>query len=137
MKAVVMRLLDELGMPYRDYGTDSHENCDYPVYAFRAAQAVGSGECERGIVICGTGIGMSICANKVKGVRCALCGEPYSAEYSRRHNNSNMLAMGARVIGPEMAKAIVRVWLATPYEGGRHQRRLDRITEMEEGHYRE
>ena len=99
----------------------------------RAARAVASGECDRGIVICGTGVGISLAANKVKGIRCVVCSEPYSAQMSRLHNNANMLAFGARVIGPELAKMIARVWLETPFEGGRHQRRVDLITRIEKG----
>ena len=98
-----------------------------------AANAVADGECDRGLVICGTGVGISLAANKVKGIRCVVCSEPYSAQMSRLHNNANMLAFGARVIGPELAKMIARVWLETPFEGGRHQRRVDLITRIEKG----
>ncbi len=133
MKQLVKTVLDEMGLAYRDFGTDTAESCDYPVFAARAAKAVASGECDRGIVICGTGIGVSITANKIKGVRCALCSEPYSAKLTRLHNDSNMLAFGARVIGPELARMIVETWLTTPFEGGRHQRRVDLITAVEEG----
>ena len=133
MKQEIKNLLDELGETYRDFGTDTADSCDYPVFGARAAKAVASGECEKGIVICGTGIGISLAANKVKGIRCALCSEPYSAELTRRHNNANMLALGARVIGPELAKMIVKTFLTTPFEGGRHQRRIDLITAIEEG----
>ncbi len=133
MKKEIKSLLDEMGETYRDFGTDTAESCDYPVFGARAAKAVASGECEKGIVICGTGIGISLAANKVKGIRCALCSEPYSAELTRRHNNANMLALGARVIGPELAKMIVKTFLTTPFEGGRHQRRIDLITAIEEG----
>lgn len=133
MKQLVKTILDEMGLAYRDFGTDTTESCDYPVFAARAAKAVASGECDRGIVICGTGIGVSVTANKVKGVRCALCSEPYSAKLTRMHNDSNMLAFGARVIGPELARMIVETWLTTPFEGGRHQRRIDLITAVEEG----
>lgn len=133
MKKEIKSLLDELGESYRDFGTDTTDSCDYPVFAARAAKAVVSGECDKGIVICGTGIGVSLAANKVKGIRCALCSEPYSAELTRRHNNANMLALGARVIGPELAKMIVKTFLSTPFEGGRHQRRVDLITALEEG----
>ena len=133
MKAMVKELLDEMGLSYRDFGTDTTDSCDYPVFAARAAKAVASGECDRGIVICGTGIGVSIAANKVKGVRCALCSEPYSAKLTRLHNDSNVLAMGARVIGPELARMIAQTWLTTPFEGGRHQRRVDLLTALEEG----
>lgn len=133
MKKEVKALLDEMGETYRDFGTDTAESCDYPVFGARAAKAVASGECDKGIVICGTGIGISLAANKVKGIRCALCSEPYSAELTRRHNNANMLALGARVIGPELAKMIVKTFLTTEFEGGRHQRRIDLITALEEG----
>lgn len=133
MKKEIKSLLDEMGETYRDFGTDTAESCDYPVFGARAAKAVASGECEKGIVICGTGIGISLAANKVKGIRCALCSEPYSAELTRRHNDANMLALGARVIGPELAKMIVKTFLSTPFEGGRHQRRIDLIHAIEEG----
>jgi ribose 5-phosphate isomerase B len=119
------------GTTCKDFGTDSTASCDYPLFARAAAEAVASGECETGIVICTTGIGISIAANKVKGIRCALCGDPLSAEMTRRHNNANMLAMGAGMIGPNMAERIVDTFLSTEFEGGRHQRRVDLISEME------
>ncbi|MGN0171510.1 MAG: ribose 5-phosphate isomerase B [Acutalibacteraceae bacterium] len=133
MKQMIKDLLDEMGLAYHDFGTDTDESCDYPRFAFRAAKAVASGECDRGIVICGTGIGMSIAANKIKGIRCALCGDPYSAKLTRQHNDSNMLALGARVTGIELARMIAQIWLTTPFEGGRHQRRIDLISDIEEG----
>ena len=133
MKKEIIALLEDMGLEYKDFGTYDTASCDYPIYGYRAAKAVASGECDRGIVICGTGIGISLAANKVKGIRCVACSEPYSAQMSRMHNNANMLAFGARVIGPELAKMIARVWLETPFEGGRHQRRVDLITEIEEG----
>ena len=133
MKAAVKELLDEMGLSYRDFGTDTEKSCDYPVFGARAAHAVASGECDRGIVICGTGIGMMLAANKVDGIRCVACSEPYSAEMSRRHNDANMLAFGARVVGVELAKMIVRTWLTTPFEGGRHQRRVDMLSALERG----
>lgn len=133
MKAAVKELLDEMGLSYRDFGTDTEKSCDYPVFGARAAHAVASGECDRGIVICGTGIGMMLTANKVDGIRCVACSEPYSAEMSRRHNDANMLAFGARVVGVELAKMIVRTWLTTPFEGGRHQRRVDMLSALERG----
>ena len=133
MKAAVKELLDEMGLSYRDFGTDTEKSCDYPVFGARAAHAVASGECDRGIVICGTGIGMMLAANKVDGIRCVVCSEPYSAEMSRRHNDANMLAFGARVVGVELAKMIVRTWLTTPFEGGRHQRRVDMLSALERG----
>lgn len=134
MKQEIKDLLDEMGLEYKDFGTSDTTSCDYPIYGYRAAKAVASGECDRGIVICGTGVGISLAANKVKGIRCVVCSEPYSAQMSRMHNNANMLAFGARVIGPELARMIARVWLETPFEGGgRHQRRVDLITAIEEG----
>ncbi len=133
MKKEIEGLLEEMGLPYRDYGTCSTDSCDYPIFGVRAAKAVASGECERGIVICGTGIGISLAANKIKGIRCALCSEPFSAELTRRHNDANMLALGARVIGPELAKSIVRVFLTTDFEGGRHARRIAMLTALDNG----
>ena len=133
MKKEIMGLLDEMGLAYKDFGTNERVSCDYPIYAARAAQAVASGECDRGIVMCGTGIGISLAANKVKGIRCALCGDPYSAQMSRLHNDANMLAMGSRVIGPELAKMIARIWLETDFEGGRHARRVNQIMDIENG----
>lgn len=133
LKNEIAVLLDEMGLEYKDFGTYTADSCDYPVYGARAARAVAGGECDRGIVICGTGIGISLAANKIKGIRCALCGDPVSAELTRRHNNANMLALGARIVGPELAKAIVRAFLTTPFEGGRHQRRIDLLTRLEDG----
>ena len=131
LKEAVKAHLDELGLAWRDFGTNSTDSCDYPDYAAPAARAVGSGECDRGIVICTTGIGVSIVANKIAGVRCALCSDPLSAEMTRRHNDTNMLAMGAGIIGQNLALRIVDTWLGTAFEGGRHQRRVDKITALE------
>lgn len=133
MKKDIIALLDEMGLKYKDFGTYSAESCDYPVYGEKAACAVASGECDRGILICGTGVGMSLVANKVPGIRCVVCSEPYSAQLSRMHNDSNMLAFGARVIGSGLACMITKIWLETPFEGGRHQRRVDMITGIETG----
>ena len=127
----VKRHLDELGLEYTDFGTYSMESCDYPIYAKAAAKAVSSGACERGILICGTGIGISIAANKVHGIRAALCSDCFSAEMTRRHNDANMLAMGARVLGTGLALKIVDTFLNTEFEGGRHARRVALIAEME------
>lgn len=132
LKKVVMELLEEKGLAYRDFGTYTTERCDYPVYGAAAAQAVAGGECDRGIVICGTGIGISLAANKIRGIRCVVCSEPYSAKLSRQHNNTNMLAMGSRVVGEDLARMIAAVWLETPFEGGRHQRRVEQLAELEE-----
>ena len=121
----------EQGHEVTDCGTHSAESCDYPDYARPAAQLVADGVCDRGVVLCTTGIGMSIAANKVKGVRCALCHEPLSAEMTRRHNDANVLAMGAGMVGKFMAERIVDVFLTTEFEGGRHQRRIDKVMETE------
>ena len=123
--------LDELGLEYRDFGTYSAESCDYPVYAEAAARAVASGECDRGILVCGTGIGISMAANKIKGIRAALCSDCFSAEMTRRHNDANMLALGARVLGGGLALKIVDTFLTTGFDGGRHRRRIDLITALE------
>ena len=114
-----------------DFGCHGKESCDYPDFAGPAARAVASGECERGIVICTTGIGVSMTANKVKGVRCALCGDPWSAEMTRRHNDANVLAIGAGVTGPLLARQIVTAFLTHEFEGGRHQRRVDKVMSTE------
>ncbi|HLR01204.1 MAG TPA: ribose 5-phosphate isomerase B [Virgibacillus sp.] len=127
----VRNLLEELGIDYEDVGCRCEESVDYPDYALPAAQRVASGEFDRGIFICGTGIGMSISANKVKGVRCALSHDVYSAKLTRLHNDSNVLAMGERVIGPGLATEIAKVWLETAFEGGRHARRVGKITDYE------
>lgn len=129
---IVDYLLKE-GHEVVNFGTDTPASTDYPIYGARVAHAVASGECERGVVICGTGIGISISANKVKGIRCALCSEPVSAKLTRQHNDANVLAMGARIIGPAMAEEIVHTFLTTEFEGGRHSRRVDLITKLENG----
>ena len=131
LKEAVKTWLADWGHEVVDVGADSRDSCDYPDYAAKAAQMIVAGEAERGILVCGTGIGVSITANKVRGIRCALCTDSYMAMMSRAHNNANMLAMGARVIGPGLAEAIVKTWLETPFEGGRHQRRLDKIHALE------
>ena len=132
LKEHIKAYLAAKGITCQDFGTNSAESCDYPVFAQAAAQAVADGRCEQGIVICTTGIGISIAANKVKGVRCALCADSLSAELTRRHNNANMLAMGAGMIGPSLAERIVDVFLSTQFEGGRHARRVNLISEMEQ-----
>ena len=118
------------GINVLDCGCDSQESCDYPTSP-RAAEAVADGRCEKGIVICTTGIGVSITANKVNGIRCALCSDPFCAEMTRRHNDANMLAMGAGIIGPNMAERIVDVFLDTQFEGGRHARRVGLVMDVE------
>lgn len=128
LKKEVMAHLDARGLEYKDFGTYSDANCDYPVYGKAVAKAVASGECERGIIICGTGIGISIAANKVHGIRAALCGDCFSAEATRQHNDANVLALGARVVGPGLALKIVDTFLDTPFSNGeRHIRRIEMI----------
>lgn len=131
LKQDVMHYLDEKGIEYKDYGTYSEDRCNYPEYGYIVAKAVADGECEKGIVLCGTGVGISLAANKVKGIRCVVCSEPYSALLSRQHNDTNMLAMGARVIGTGEALLILETWLNGTYEGGRHQVRIDEISSIE------
>lgn len=130
-KQISKYIKEKYGYEVVNYGTDSTDRFNYPESGKAVAEAVASGEVDRGIVICGTGVGIGITANKVKGIRCVICSEPYSAKLSRQHNDSNMLAFGSRVIGIEMAKMIVDEWLPTVYEGGRHQKRLDMIDAME------
>ena len=132
LKEAVKTHLAEKGLEVKDFGTYSTDSCDYPDFAAAAAKAVAAGECEKGVVLCTTGIGVSIVANKVKGIRCALCTDTFSAEMTRRHNNTNMLAFGARVVGIELAKMIVDSWLTGEYEGGRHQVRIDMLAEIEQ-----
>lgn len=133
LKKEIIALLEEKGLSYKDYGAYSVESSDYPVFGARACRAVIAGECERGILICGTGVGISIAANKIPGIRCVACSEPYSALLARQHNDANMLALGARVVGGELAKMIVCQWLSADFEGGRHQRRVDQIAALERG----
>lgn len=128
LKERVKAYLDQEKIPYKDFGCDSKESCDYPVFGKAAAEAVASGECDKGIVICTTGIGISITANKVPGVRAALCGDCFSAKATREHNDANILALGARVTGPGLALMIVDTFLDTPFSGDeRHMRRISMI----------
>ncbi|UOY91213.1 ribose 5-phosphate isomerase B [Ectobacillus sp. JY-23] len=127
----IIGLLEELGIEYIDLGCNCEGSVDYPDFAFPAAEMVAKGEVDKGILICGTGIGMSIAANKVKGVRCALVHDTFSAKATRQHNDSNMLAMGERVIGPGLALDIARIWLSTEFEGGRHEKRVGKIKHYE------
>lgn len=131
LKSEIMALLDEKGIEYKDFGTYTEDSCDYPMYGAAVGRAVSSGECERGILICGTGIGISIAANKIKGIRCALCADCFSAEMTRRHNNANILALGARTTGTGLALKITEIFLETPFDGGRHERRVNMISEIE------
>jgi ribose 5-phosphate isomerase B len=132
LRREIVQLLVELGVEYVDFGPDSNESVDYPDFATPVANGVASGNFDRGILICGTGIGMSIAANKVKGIRCALVHDVFSAKATRQHNDSNILAMGERVIGPGLAREIVATWLNTTFEGGRHERRIGKLMELED-----
>ena len=127
LKQEIMAHLKAAGVAFEDLGTYTEESCDYPVYAEKLGRAVAAGEYERGILLCGTGIGISMAANKIPGIRAALCSDCYSAEMSRRHNNANVLALGGRVLGPELAFRIVDTFLTAPFDGGRHQRRVSLI----------
>ena len=128
LKQEIMAHLEKKGIAVKDFGTYSADSCDYPIYARAVAEAVAGGECERGILICGTGIGVSITANKVPGIRCALCGDCFSAKATREHNDANMLALGARVTGPGLALMIVDTFLDTPFSNDeRHVRRISMI----------
>ena len=131
MKREVMKFLQDLGYEVVNYGTDSTESCNYPVYGEKVARAVVAKEVDLGIVICGTGVGISLAANKVKGIRAVVCSEAYSARLSRQHNNTNILAFGARVVGIELAKMIIEEWLNAEFEGGRHQERVNMIMDIE------
>lgn len=132
LKQAIMRHLDARGLAYKDFGCYDHTSCDYPDFAAPAARAVASGECVRGIVVCTTGIGVSITANKIRGIRCALLSDLMSARLTREHNDTNMMAMGAGVVGEKLALEIVDTWLDTPFSGeARHQRRIDKVMALE------
>ena len=131
MRKQIVDFLVENGYEVVSYGTDTTESCDYPIIGEKVANAVVAGEVDCGILICGTGLGMSLAANKVNGIRACVCSEPYTAKLSKQHNNTNILAFGARVIGIEMAKMIVSEWLNATFEGGRHQRRVDLIMDIQ------
>ncbi len=131
LKNEIISLLKDAGYEVEDFGCYSLDSVDYPDYAFPAAEAAASGKADRCILICTTGIGVSICANKVKGIRCALCTSTFQAEMTRRHNNANALAMGAKTVTPETAWEIVKTFLETEFEGGRHQRRVQKIMDYE------
>lgn len=131
LKDAVISTLEELGAQVVDMGTYSTESVDYPVYGKKVADAVASGECDLGVVMCGTGIGISIAANKVKGIRAAVVTDEFMAEMTRRHNNANIIALGGRVMTPEKAKSLVKAWYTAEFEGGRHQKRIDMITQIE------
>lgn len=131
MKAEIVEHLKEKGYEVVDYGTNATQSCDYPLYGEKVGVAVAQKEVDLGILICGTGVGISLAANKVKGIRACVCSEPYTAKLSRMHNDSNVLCFGARVIGAELAKMIVDQWLEAEFEGGRHQKRVDLIMDIE------
>ena len=131
LKNKIKEYLNSNGYEVADFGTNSFDSCDYPDFALPAAEAVACGKCDKGIIICSTGIGVSMVANKVPGVRCAHCHDAYCAEFTRRHNDANVLAMGEKVVGEGYALEIVDIFLKTEFEGGRHQRRVDKITAVE------
>ena len=131
LKQELIAQLKKDGIAFEDLGTYTEESCDYPYYAEKLGRAVAAGTYEKGILVCGTGIGMCMAANKIRGVRCALCSDCFSAEMTRRHNDANVLAMGGRVLGVELAKRIMDIFLSTPFDGGRHQRRVDQMMALE------
>lgn len=131
LKEAIKKHLEEKGYEVKDYGTYSEESCDYPKYGKAVADAIVSGECERGILCCGTGVGISLAANKVKGIRACVCSDTFTAKYTRLHNNANILSLGGRVVGVGLALELVDIFLTTEYEGGRHQRRLDQLAAIE------
>ena len=132
LKKEVLRHLEEKGLEYKDFGTNSPESCDYPDIVKPLCQAIQRGECDKGVIICGTGIGISMAANKMKGIRAALCPDSFSAEFTRRHNDSNIIAFGARVIGPGLALQLLDIFLNTPFEGGRHAVRVQKMMALEQ-----
>ena len=131
LKKHITKFVENMGHTVVNFGTDTLASCDYPEFGEKVGRAVAKGECDLGILICGTGIGISLAANKVKGVRAAVCSEPYSAKLTRQHNNANIIAFGARVVGEAMAEMIVDSFLTAEFEGERHKRRVDMITEIE------
>ena len=131
LKDAVTSTLEALGAEVVDLGTNSLDSVDYPTYGLKVAETVASGQCDAGVIMCGTGIGISISANKVPGIRCAVVTNTYMAKLTKNHNNANIISLGGRVITPEEAKEIVTAWYTAEYEGGRHQRRLDMITDIE------
>lgn len=131
LKFQIKEYLESQGHEVVNFGTDTNDSCNYPEFGEAVGRAVASGEAEAGVLICGTGVGISIAANKVNGVRAVVCSEPVTAKLSKEHNNSNIVAFGARIVGFEMAKAIVDAWLGAEYQGGRHQMRVDMLTDIE------
>lgn len=137
MKKEIIAYLKEKGIQYEDFGTHDNTRTDYPIYGELVGEKVSSGEFDKGILICGTGVGISLAANKVPGIRAVVCSEPYTAKLSRQHNDTNILAFGARVIGVDLAKMILEQWLFTEFEGGRHLNRVRMLSEIEEKHRKE
>ena len=131
LKNIIKEFVESMGHEVIDLGTNSTESCDYPIYGEKVGRAVASGEADLGIAICGTGLGISLAASKVKGIRACVCSEPYTARLSRLHNNANVLAFGSRVVGSELAKMIVETWLEAGFEGERHARRVQMIMDIE------
>ena len=131
LKQELMAQLKKDGIAFEDLGTYTEESCDYPAYAEKVCRGVVAGTYEKGILVCGTGIGMSMAANKIRGIRCALCSDCFSAEMTRRHNDSNVLSLGGRTLGVELAARIMKIFLSTPFDGGRHQRRVDQMMALE------
>ena len=132
LKAELMKHLTEKNIPFKDFGTYTEESCDYPDIAKPVCESILSGECEKGILICGTGIGISMAANKIHGIRAAVCSDYFSAKYTRLHNDANVLCLGGRVVGPGLACELVEVFLNTPFEGGRHSGRIEKLMKLEE-----
>jgi len=135
LKTRIIALLAEMGVPFRDFGSGPGETVDYVDYGVKAMDSLTAGECDRAILFCGTGIGMAVVANKYNGIRATPCWNPFTARVSRSHNDSNCLALGGRTLSPGEAAEIVRVWLETPFEGGRHERRLAKIVELEKRNF--
>ncbi|MDY4165942.1 MAG: ribose 5-phosphate isomerase B [Fournierella sp.] len=131
LKEAIRKHLDETGVAYKDFGSYTGEACDYPDMAEAACRAVVAGECDKALLFCGTGVGISMSANKVRGIRACCCSDAFSAEYTRRHNDANALCMGGRVVGPGLGVYLVDLFLNTPFEGGRHQRRIDKVMALE------
>lgn len=136
LKAAVIGALKEEGAEVVNFGTDTPDSVDYPDFALKVAEEVASGEADAGVLLCGTGIGISIAANKVKGIRCAVVVNEFTAEATKEHNNANVIAMGGRVITPDMAAKCTKIWLETKFAGGRHQNRLDKIAKIEEKYFK-
>ena len=125
LKESIKQYLSGLSIPYRDFGTNTTESCDYPLFADNVCNSILQRECSQGILVCGTGIGMSMAANRYRGIRAAVCTDEYCAKYTRLHNDANVLCLGARVVGEGLAQEIVQIFLSTPFEGGKHQKRID------------